>query len=275
MASVQSVSSSTRTGSQASLPPTLREGARGAAAAKLQRLLVSHGFNPHGVDAWFGPMTRAAVLAFQRSRGLKQDGVVGPVTWAALLRTSSSSPGTTHGTTHGASVNQAGWNNVSSFQQDYQDTGYTCGPSSLQMLFSELAGGKVKIREGTLASIAGTGHNGTGPDEMVSAARAAGNRIGIPVSAHKSSFGSVGWAKLAELVKDPSKGVIMHIMTGGLPGWQGDYGHYVYPIGVNLKARTVRIADPTKGVREYTFAQYERAMGRISSANQLIVVGKR
>jgi len=228
------------------------------------------------VDGSFGPKTRAAVLSCQHAHGLKQDGIVGPYTWAALQKAPAASHGTSHPSSNGgASVSQSGWNNVQAFNQDYQDNGHTCGPSSMQMLFSELAGGHTRIHEGTIARIAGTSSNGTGPDEMVSAARSVGNRIGVPVNAHKASFGSVGWAKLAELVKDPNKGVIMHIMTGTLPGWRGDYGHYVFPVGVNLQTRTVRIADPTKGIHEYSFAQYERAMGRISSGNQLIVVEKR
>jgi peptidoglycan hydrolase-like protein with peptidoglycan-binding domain len=32
----------------------------------------------------FGPKTEAAVRAFQRSKGLVPDGIVGPKTWAAL-----------------------------------------------------------------------------------------------------------------------------------------------------------------------------------------------
>ena len=36
------------------------------------------------VDGSFGPLTRAAVIAFQRQAGLKQDGIVGPITKAAL-----------------------------------------------------------------------------------------------------------------------------------------------------------------------------------------------
>ena len=36
------------------------------------------------VDAVYGPLTRQAVQAFQRLRGLSADGVVGPLTWEAL-----------------------------------------------------------------------------------------------------------------------------------------------------------------------------------------------
>jgi hypothetical protein len=36
------------------------------------------------VTGWFGPMTRTAVVAFQRGHGLTADGIVGSTTWRAL-----------------------------------------------------------------------------------------------------------------------------------------------------------------------------------------------
>jgi peptidoglycan hydrolase-like protein with peptidoglycan-binding domain len=52
----------------------------------LQHLLHARG---HGVtvDGVFGPVTEAAVKAFQTSEGLSVDGIVGPQTWAALIIT--------------------------------------------------------------------------------------------------------------------------------------------------------------------------------------------
>ncbi len=57
----------------------------GDVVRELQALLIRHGFDPGPVDAHFGPMTEAAVRAFQQARGLDADGIVGPLTWAALL----------------------------------------------------------------------------------------------------------------------------------------------------------------------------------------------
>ena len=37
------------------------------------------------VDGVFGPRTMAAVLGFQRALGVTADGIVGPVTWRALV----------------------------------------------------------------------------------------------------------------------------------------------------------------------------------------------
>jgi peptidoglycan hydrolase-like protein with peptidoglycan-binding domain len=50
----------------------------------LQQLLATHGFDPGAKDGLFGPKTERAVLAFQRTKGLEADGVVGPKTWNAL-----------------------------------------------------------------------------------------------------------------------------------------------------------------------------------------------
>jgi peptidoglycan hydrolase-like protein with peptidoglycan-binding domain len=38
------------------------------------------------VDGIFGPATRAAVIAAQRALGLAADGIVGPITWNAVVR---------------------------------------------------------------------------------------------------------------------------------------------------------------------------------------------
>jgi hypothetical protein len=57
---------------------------RGEEVWRAQRLLnerAGAGLSPDGI---YGAATRDAVRAFQRRRGLAEDGVLGPVTWAAL-----------------------------------------------------------------------------------------------------------------------------------------------------------------------------------------------
>jgi hypothetical protein len=59
--------------------------ARGDHVVWIQEHLVSAG-EPDMIDGRFGPSTVAAVEAFQTAHGLLADGIVGPETWAALLR---------------------------------------------------------------------------------------------------------------------------------------------------------------------------------------------
>ncbi|HEY5517725.1 MAG TPA: peptidoglycan-binding protein [Coriobacteriia bacterium] len=65
----------------------IREGDRGAAVEDVQKRLITLGVDlgPTGVDGVFLGATYAAVRAFQRDRGLDEDGEVGAHTWAALV----------------------------------------------------------------------------------------------------------------------------------------------------------------------------------------------
>jgi murein DD-endopeptidase MepM/ murein hydrolase activator NlpD len=65
---------------------TLRLGEQGRAVRSLQLELAWRGFPSGTIDARFGPHLAGAVRRFQRSIGLRVDGVVGPATIAALLR---------------------------------------------------------------------------------------------------------------------------------------------------------------------------------------------
>lgn len=64
--------------------PILRIGSSGPSVSELQLLLRNAGFDPGTIDGVFGARTHSAVIAFQRSRGLAQDGIVGIMTWTAL-----------------------------------------------------------------------------------------------------------------------------------------------------------------------------------------------
>jgi peptidoglycan hydrolase-like protein with peptidoglycan-binding domain len=70
--------------------PVLRQGANSGwpkvTVRSLQYLLDARGAKVT-VDSVFGAKTTAAVVAFQRARHLTADGVVGPLTWGALIGT--------------------------------------------------------------------------------------------------------------------------------------------------------------------------------------------
>ena len=70
---------------------TLRKGAKGQDAEEvvyLQQLLIHHGESlpKYGVDGDFGSETLKAVKSFQKKHGLVVDGIVGPKTWAELVK---------------------------------------------------------------------------------------------------------------------------------------------------------------------------------------------
>src|SRR2546421_12023968 len=64
--------------------PTLKQSSSGPDVKDMQQKLKDIGFDPNGVDGNFGPGTKAAVIAFQQSKGLQADGIAGPATLAAL-----------------------------------------------------------------------------------------------------------------------------------------------------------------------------------------------
>lgn len=71
-------------------PGVLRRGSRGTAVRELQYYLIlaaayDSTLPSLTIDGVFGPATKAAVKAYQRSEGLTADGVVGRVTWDALV----------------------------------------------------------------------------------------------------------------------------------------------------------------------------------------------
>jgi N-acetyl-anhydromuramyl-L-alanine amidase AmpD len=66
-------------------PPTLREGDEGWHVKRLQTLLTAAGAEPFGIDGDFGRNTTKAVRQFQEAHGLEVDGVVGRMTWKALI----------------------------------------------------------------------------------------------------------------------------------------------------------------------------------------------
>ncbi|MGH3731605.1 MAG: peptidoglycan-binding protein [Micromonosporaceae bacterium] len=71
---------------EASTWPTVEQGASGPNVTSLQHLLNHHGPDIPA-DGEFGPVTRDAVIAFQRAKDLTVDGIVGPQTWSALIVT--------------------------------------------------------------------------------------------------------------------------------------------------------------------------------------------
>lgn len=63
---------------------TLRKGIRGAAVRELQKRLTAEGFYGREITGYFGPVTEAALKAYQRAWKIPATGVLGPLTRAQL-----------------------------------------------------------------------------------------------------------------------------------------------------------------------------------------------
>lgn len=69
---------------QSNSRPVFSRGSTGAAVVELQTKLKELGFDCKGIDGNFGGNTLAALVSFQKERGLEPDGVCGPATWKEL-----------------------------------------------------------------------------------------------------------------------------------------------------------------------------------------------
>lgn len=67
----------------------LSSGARGAVVVELQEKLRSANYYSGRIDGIYGPDTEKAVVSFQRSKRLREDGIVGPQTLSALAMTAN------------------------------------------------------------------------------------------------------------------------------------------------------------------------------------------
>ena len=122
---------------------------------------------------------------------------------------------------------------------DYQNTSYTCGPTSLSMCAQMLA---LWISEQTLAKQAGTTSNGTGPDTLIEVA----GKNGMNMKSINRNYTAVQKA-----INEGSP-VLMHIHSryaGGRSclGYIGNFGHYIMCYAV--KNNNYYLCDPTRGFK--------------------------
>lgn len=83
--------------------PLFRQGDQGPEVRAIQHLLRFKGQNVD-VDGIFGGQTRTAVIAFQNQSGLSPDGIVGPLTWSALIQGAQVQEGSTSQAVRAAQV---------------------------------------------------------------------------------------------------------------------------------------------------------------------------
>lgn len=227
----------------------------------IQMKLKSLGYYTRAVDGINGIYTTSAIKAFQRSKKLVVDGYAGPITLKAMG----------FGTVPAPAPLPSAWQVVRSYSFDKQDTGYTCGPTSMSMGLTEMFPG-TGSREAELARYAGTTTSGTGHEGLRTAFKRVLEMKGLAADSWEQDLSTMTAKQLGAHLANPEIIVICHGMTGGWKegGWINNYGHYVYPIGVNTSTGQYKIADPTKGVITYSKAGFEAGLKMISQKSILM-----
>lgn len=107
---------------------TIKRGSVGEDVVICQKDLIQLNYNlgPSGADGKFGPKTEAAVKDFQKSKGLKADGIVGSATWAALEEAVGPTPGPTPTPTlYTVTIQHLTADQVEDIKQQYADVTVT------------------------------------------------------------------------------------------------------------------------------------------------------
>lgn len=243
------------------VPPTastcadnkLKVGCKGDNVEILQNWLKSKGYYKGTVDGDFGQVTADAVKAFQKQAGITIDGWWGDECIAAKAKLAIPSS----------------CFEVPSYSFRYQPDKYTCGPASTEMALSELG---VHVYVTDIAKYEGTTIRGTGHDGIKAGIAAVAKETKTNLTFSEAYFSDTGWAKLGQLLKDPTVAVICHGHTSGWRSYyDGDYGHYVYPVKICLDQKKIWIADPARGVITYSLDEFLKGLNKISQPSLLII----
>ena len=246
----------------------IKPGSTGANVIQLQLFLRVTKDYMGKIDGQYGPITKAAVTTYQRRHKLVTDGWAGPITTGYMKLECAINNAPTN--------SDSGWVKVPLFKQHYQDTDYTCGPSSAQMALSELGinASESQLAELMQTSTAGTGHNG-----FFSGIKKLADKIKVALSSWDVNFNKTGWDPLPGWLADPNLAVILNVNCGPLKydaygnliwiSYTG--GHYIYPIAIHMSQRLIKVADPRKGIVIWTFSQMEKAMAANANPSYLFI----
>ena len=110
----------------------LRRGQRSSLVTSLQRNLQTAGHFNGPVTGYYGSLTQAAVVSFQRARGLSPDGVAGPNTLAAL-ESGSATTTPSEFTTPSSVFNNESFTGEASQEEESQTTAAAGSPSWMKL----------------------------------------------------------------------------------------------------------------------------------------------
>jgi len=153
-----------------------------------------------------------------------------------------------------------GWRYVPSFVKFTQINGYDCGPTSLSMGLTEMFPGSGD-RQIELEKYAGTTTGGTSHAGLEKAFLKEMELKGLKGEYYEKNVSDLTLTQIGDDLEDADVFIIAHGNTKGWSSyWKNAYGHYVYPVGVNIKTGQFKIADPTKGLVYYSRTEWEAGL---------------
>lgn len=219
------------------LLPRLKYADRGASVTVLQRTLNDHG-QRLAADGSFGNSTRSGVIAFQKSKGLKADGFVGPATWGALLGQSGSAPTPQPGKRTYVVMDQL---------QTGRFASENCGPTSAMMAL--VAYGVKPDYYGGPSQYGDAVHHfrrdAHRMDNQWVGVGSSGDQLRRGLSSYQVPNRKTDLEDALTAVRN-GKMVIAHGHSSRLPWMNGGAGHYILVVE-HLGGDQYRVLDPWKG----------------------------
>lgn len=149
--------------------------------------------------------------------------------------------------------------NIDCYAYDKQDTGHTCGPSSLLMALAcyDIILDKVK-GEKFIAKTAGTISTGTSRPGLKNALIVIGKKYGIKLALLELFIADLGFETISEKYLEKGIPVLCHYVCKPLPNWKYEGGHYSVIKGISNSK--IKIRCPVKGDVDYKRTTFKKAL---------------
>lgn len=174
-------------------------------------------------------------------------------------------------------LTKSSWEKEKNYHLEYQDTGYTCGPSTLVESLDNLG---IETTEAHLSKLAGTTVNGTSHEGLKKAVAAVSKETQIPLRINYYYLKDIGYSGILKAIKDPKTVCGAHGRTGKRGWeidfkkrkiWKGSFGHYCGIAGISIEKELIELSDPTKGFVTYTWKEFENGINLVGQPSILVL----
>lgn len=213
----------------------LKRGSKGEQVRELQTILKQQGYYTGKIDGDYGDLTVSSVKAYQKKKGLLQDGVFGPVTCKKLQADSKQD-------TDNKTINYTIFTNTKLCETQKPDcagqvSSVHCACHCIKQLLRRF--GITGYSERTIGGYAGTTSAGTSHLGIETALAKIAKLEGITFKVEWKNFSDLAssskerWRKYGDLMTDDNKGVFHHEL------YRNKYGHYSLLKQVNTNSMSL------------------------------------